>query len=181
MCIRDRCGSDNAAPAATGSAGGGSAAAGDCGTGTLNGEGSSAQKNAVDEVTRTYQQKCSGARVNYNPTGSGAGIKQFNAGQVDFAGSDSVLKADEAKTAEAQCKSPAWDIPMVTGPVAIGYNLEGVDKLVLTPALLADIFNGKITTWNDPAIAAVNKDAKLPSSAIRVFFRSCLLYTSRCV
>ncbi len=166
------CGSDNAAPAATGSAGGGSAAAGDCGTGTLNGEGSSAQKNAVDEVTRTYQQKCSGARVNYNPTGSGAGIKQFNAGQVDFAGSDSVLKADEAKTAEAQCKSPAWDIPMVTGPVAIGYNLEGVDKLVLTPALLADIFNGKITTWNDPAIAAVNKDAKLPSSAIRVFFRS---------
>ena len=116
-------------------------------------------------------------------------------GQVDWAGSDSVLKAEEAKTAEAMCKSPAWNIPMVTGPVAIGYNLDGVNKLILTPAVIADIFNGKITTWNDPAIAGINKDAKLPAQPIRVFFRSdesgttenftqylaCLLYTSRCV
>lgn len=126
----------------------------------------------MDEVSRSYQQKCSGAKVNYNPTGSGAGIKQFNAGQVDWAGSDSVLKAEEAKTAEAMCKSPAWNIPMVTGPVAIGYNLDGVNKLILTPAVIADIFNGKITTWNDPAIAGINKDAKLPAQPIRVFFRS---------
>jgi phosphate transport system substrate-binding protein len=169
------CGSDNPTTGGTSSAAGGSgssAAAGDCASGTLNGEGSSAQKNAVDEVSRTYQQKCSGAKVNYNPTGSGAGIKQFNAGQVDFAGSDSALKADEATAAEKQCKAPAWNLPMVTGPVAIGYNLEGVSKLVMTPAVLADIFSGKITTWNDPAIAAANKDAKLPATPIKVFFRS---------
>lgn len=167
------CGSDNTQKTgSSGSSSGASSAAGDCVGATLNGEGSSAQKNAIQEVARTYQQKCSGAKINYNPTGSGAGIKQFNAGQVDWAGSDSALKADEAKAAEAQCKSPAWNIPMVTGPVAIGYNLEGVDKLVLTPAVLADIFSGKITTWNDPAIAAANKDAKLPSSPIKVFFRS---------
>ena len=83
-----------------------------------------------------------------------------------------MLKAEEAKTAEAMCKSPAWNIPMVTGPVAIGYNLDGVNKLILTPAVIADIFNGKITTWNDPAIAGINKDAKLPAQPIRVFFRS---------
>ena len=61
---------------------------------------------------------------------------------------------------------------MVTGPIAMSYNVKGVDKLILTPAVAADIFNGKITTWNDPAIAAVNPGVTLPSTAIKVFFRS---------
>lgn len=155
-----------------------SAAAGDCGTGTLNAEGSSAQKNAIEEAISAYNEKCSAAKINYNPTGSGAGIKQFIAGQVDFAGSDSALKTTEkdgkieAKDAEAACGSPAWNLPMVTGPIAIAYNVKGVDKLVLTPAVTADIFNGKITTWNDAKIAAVNPGVSLPSTAIKVFFRN---------
>ncbi|HPB71510.1 MAG TPA: phosphate ABC transporter substrate-binding protein PstS [Phycicoccus sp.] len=169
------CGSDNT----SGSGSSSSPVAVDCFTGTINAEGSSAQKNAIEEAIASYGKACSGAKINYNPTGSGAGIKQFTAGQVDFAGSDSALKttaADggqtEAAKAEAYCGAPAWNIPMVTGPIAVAYNLKGVDKLVLTPAVAADIFAGKITAWNDPAIAAVNPGVTLPSTAIKVFFRS---------
>ena len=141
----------------------------DCSNGTLNAEGSSAQKNAIEEAITAFQDACEDATVNYNPTGSGAGIKQFIAGQVDFAGSDSALKTDEKdgkiETAEAEksCGSPAWNLPMVTGPIAVAYNVKGVDKLVLTPEVTAKIFNGKITTWNDPAIAALNSGVTLPA------------------
>lgn len=175
------CGSDNNTPGAgtSGSASGSaSAAAGDCFDGTLNAEGSSAQKNAFEEAAASFSATCTGATVNYNPTGSGAGIKQFIAGQVDFAGSDSALKTEEkdgvveSDAAEQYCGSPAWNIPMVTGPIAISYNLEGVDDLTLTPAVAADIFKGTITTWNDPKIAAVNSGVELPATAIKVFFRS---------
>jgi phosphate transport system substrate-binding protein len=61
---------------------------------------------------------------------------------------------------------------MVTGPIAVAYNLKGVDKLILTPAVTAKIFNGLIKTWNDPAIAAINPGVTLPATAIKVFFRS---------
>ncbi|MFQ6171470.1 phosphate ABC transporter substrate-binding protein PstS [Oryzobacter sp. R7] len=175
------CGSDNNAGAgagASGSASGSASASADCFEGTLNAEGSSAQKNAFEEAAASFGEVCSGATVNYNPTGSGAGIKQFIAGQVDFAGSDSALKTEEkdgvveADAAAAYCGSPAWNLPMVTGPIAISYNLPGVDKLTLTPAVAADIFKGTITTWNDPKIAAVNSGVQLPSTAIKVFFRS---------
>jgi phosphate transport system substrate-binding protein len=172
------CGSDNNTGTGSSSSATGSAAAADCFDGTLNAEGSSAQKNAFEEASASFSEKCTGATVNYNPTGSGAGIKQFIAGQVDFAGSDSALKTEEkdgvveADAAAQTCGSPAWNIPMVTGPIAIAYNVKGVDKLILTPAVAADIFNGKITTWNDKAIAAINPGVTLPSTAIKVFFRS---------
>jgi len=176
------CGSDNNATATPGASGGTTTTTGaDCPKGTLNGEGSSAQKNALDQAATDFQDQCgSTATVNYNPTGSGAGIKQFIAGQVDFAGSDSVLKdkAKEGSTsieqvdADTACGSPAWNLPMVTGPIAVAYNLKGVDKLVLTPAVTAKIFDGTIKTWNDPAIVAINKDVTLPGQAIKVFFRS---------
>ncbi len=172
------CGSDDNSTTDSGSSSTASAAAGDCFEGTLNAEGSSAQKNAFEEAAASFNETCPGATVNYNPTGSGAGIKQFIAGQVDFAGSDSALKTEEkdgaveADDAAQTCGSPAWNLPMVTGPIAIAYNVGGVEDLVMTPAVAADIFNGVITTWNDPAIAAVNPDATLPSTAIKVFFRS---------
>ncbi len=175
------CGSDNnsstsAAPGASGSGSATSNAA--CGKGTLDGEGSTAQQNAIEEVISTFQAACDGATVNYNPTGSGAGIKQFTAGQVDFAGSDSALKTEmkdgvvEQAAADKTCGSPAWNLPMVTGPIAVAYTLNGVDKLILTPDVIAKIFLGQITTWNDPAIAKVNPGVKLPGTAIKVFFRS---------
>ena len=131
------CGSDNNTGSASSSAATGSAASADCSTGTLNAEGSSAQKNAIEEAISSFQTTCADATVNYNPTGSGAGIKQFIAGQVDFAGSDSALKTEEkdgvveADAAAKTCGNPAWNLPMVTGPIAIAYNVDGVDKLVL--------------------------------------------------
>jgi phosphate transport system substrate-binding protein len=170
------CGSDNNASAS----GTNAATSTDCVAGTLNGEGSSAQKNAIDQAATDFQETCKVASVNYNPTGSGAGIKQFIAGQVDFAGSDSALK-DKAKAgstsveqadADTFCGSPAWNLPMVTGPIAVAYNVKGVDKLILTPSVTAKIFSGTITTWNDPAIAAINKGVTLPAQAVKVFFRS---------
>lgn len=153
-------------------------AAADCATGTLNAEGSSAQKNAFEEVVAAYNEKCPDLTINYNPSGSGTGIKQFNAGQVDFAGSDSALKTEEkdgvveVDAAKKRCGSDAWNIPMVVGPISVSYNLPGVDKLVLTPALLAGIFQGEITKWNDAKIAAANSGVDLPATDIKPFFRS---------
>lgn len=172
------CGSDNNATDKAGATG--TAKVADCPTGTLNGEGSSAQKNAIEQAITDFQGACPDATVNYNPTGSGAGIKQFTAGQVDFAGSDSALKdkAKEGSTgieqadADKICGSPAWNLPMVTGPIAVAYNVKGVDNLILTPAVTAKIFSGAIKTWNDKEIAAVNPGVKLPAQAIKVFFRS---------
>ncbi|MDM4721048.1 phosphate ABC transporter substrate-binding protein PstS [Micromonospora sp. WMMA1363] len=165
------CGSDNNEPANPSASG--SSAAADCATGTLNAQGSSAQKNAVDEWIKAYQQKCSDARINYEPSGSGAGIEAFIAGTADFAGSDSALKEDEQPKADARCDTgKAINLPMVIGPVAIAYNLNGVDDLQLQPATLAKIFAGKITKWDDAAIKADNPDATLPSTAINAVHRS---------
>jgi len=184
VLVLSACGSDNNSTnqpgsGSTGNAGGsgstgnaGGSAAGSCPSGTLKAEGSSAQKNAIEAAIKSFQSKCADATVNYNASGSGAGIKQFLAGQVDFAGSDSALKADEAKTAEQVCGSPAWNVPMVTGPLGVAYNLPGLDKLVLNGEVAAKIFTGAIKKWNDPAIAALNSGAKLPDKDITVFFRS---------
>jgi phosphate transport system substrate-binding protein len=145
-----------------------------CGSGSLKAEGSTAQKNAMDQWISDYQSKCSGATVNYNGTGSGAGVQQFTGKQVDFAGSDSALDPSKGERAAAEkaCGSPAWDLPMVTGPIAVAYKLKGVSSLTLTPSLVAKIFQGSITKWNDPAIAAANSGVTLPSTPITVFFRS---------
>jgi phosphate transport system substrate-binding protein len=156
--------------------GGASSAAGSvaCSKGTLNGEGSTAQSNAMTAWINDYTKQCPDAKINYNPTGSGQGVSEFNAGQVDFAGSDSALDPTKGEVAAAQkrCGSAPLDLPMVVGPIALAYKLNGVDKLTLTPDLIAKIFTGKITTWNDPAIAAKNSGAKLPSSKISVIYRS---------
>ncbi|GAB3681877.1 phosphate ABC transporter substrate-binding protein PstS [Angustibacter aerolatus] len=165
------CGSDDNTTAGSGSS---SSSSSDC-SGTLNAEGSSAQKNAIEEVISSFSDTCADATVNYNPTGSGAGVKQFTGGQVDFAGSDSALKADagEVDAAAKRCAgNPAWNLPMVAGPIAVSYNVPGVDAVTLTPSVIAQIFTGKVKTWNDPAIAKLNGDAKLPSTAIKVFYRS---------
>jgi phosphate transport system substrate-binding protein len=170
------CGSDNNSTTGSGTdktTGASTAAA--CASGTLNAEGSSAQQNAIDEVIANFTSDCADATINYNPTGSGAGIEQFTAGQVDFAGSDSALNADkgEVEKAKARCQgNDAWNLPMVTGPISVAYNVEGLDKLVLTPDVTARIMKGDIKKWDDKAIAALNQGATLPSAAIKVFFRS---------
>jgi phosphate transport system substrate-binding protein len=175
------CGSDKAADSSTANAGGSSSStsadsssAAACATGSLKSEGSTAQKNAMDQWIKDFQSQCSGATITYNGTGSGAGVSNFIAKQDDFAGSDSALdpKKDEVAKATAACGSPALDLPMVTGPIAAAYKVNGVKDLTLTPQVLTKIFLGKITTWNDPAIKAINSSANLPSTKITVFYRS---------
>ena len=166
-------GGGNAAGGSSSANGGPAVACG--GKQNLAGEGSTAQKNAIDVFVQAYQAKCPGSNVAYNPTGSGAGVKQFNAGLVDFGGSDSALNAANGEVAAAQtrCKgNPAWNLPMVFGPVALAYKLNGVDKLVLNGDVTAKIFSGAIKTWNDPAIAALNSGAQLPATPINVIYRS---------
>ncbi|GAA0966955.1 phosphate ABC transporter substrate-binding protein PstS [Actinocorallia libanotica] len=162
------CGSDDntdgtAAPANTG----------DCVAATVNAAGSSAQKNAMDEWIKNYTANCSGATLNYNPSGSGAGIEAFNSGQAVFAGSDSALDAEEAAAARKRCvDGPALNLPMVVGPVAVAYNLDGVDALQLSPETLAKIFANQITTWDDAAIKADNPGVDLPGDKITTVHRA---------
>ena len=171
------CGSDNntaATSTTAASAGGSAAASADCGgKNTLSGEGSTAQQNAIGVFNQVWGQKCPGKNLAYNPTGSGAGVNQFIAGQVDFAGTDSPLSKDQPEQAAKRCGgNPAWNLPLVFGPVALAYNLPGVDKVVVNADVLAKIFTGAITTWNDPAIAALNAGATLPGTKIVPIYRS---------
>ncbi len=172
------CGSDNNAgspsSSSTGASGSSSSASADCGgKSALTGEGSTAQQNAIAVFNQVWGQKCPGKNLSYNPTGSGAGVTQFIAGQVDFAGSDSPLSKDQPDQAAKRCQGhPAWNLPLVFGPVALGYNLPGVDKLVINADVLAKIFTGAITNWNDPAIAALNSGVSLPDQKITPIYRS---------
>jgi len=147
----------------------------DCGgKSPLSGEGSTAQKTAVDIFAQEYTRACAGQIVNYNATGSGSGVKQFTAKQVDFGGSDSPLKTGaEQNAANARCAGgEALNLPLVVGPVAIAYKLDGVSSLTLNAEVAAKIFNGGITTWNDPALTALNPGVALPDKPIQVFSRS---------
>lgn len=150
------------------------ASSGDAGlSGTLNGAGSSAQEAAQAAWQSGFQQANSGVTVNYDPVGSGGGREQFLAGGVLFAGSDSYLDDEELTKSKETCGgAEAFDIPAYVSPIALVYNLDGVEDLQLSGETLASIFSGKITKWNDPAIAADNPDAELPSTAITPVHRS---------
>ena len=163
------CGSDNGGTPAAGSSGGDSA----CASGTLSTGGSTAQKPAMTAWIQGYQTKCGDAAVNYDAQGSGFGVTQFTQGQFPVGGSDSALKDTERGPADTRCTGgKAVDIPMVATPVAIIYNLPGVTKLTVTPAILAKIYAGKLTKWNDPALVAANKGVSLPDKTITPVHRS---------
>ena len=174
-CGSDKNATTSSSTAASGAASGTvSGSAADCGgKNTLTAEGSTAQQNAIAVFNQVWGQKCPGKNLSYNPTGSGAGVNQFIAGQVDFAGSDSPLSKDQPDQAAKRCGgNPAWNLPLVFGPVALAYNLPGVDKVVLNADVLAKIFTGAVSTWNDPAIAALNAGATLPDTKIVPVYRS---------
>lgn len=141
--------------------------------GTLVAEGASSQQNAMDYFASVYASEVPGAQLAYTPSGSGAGQKNFIANQAVFAGSDSPLKDDQIQAAADRCGgNEAWHLPFVIGPVAIAYNLDGVDELNLTVDNIVEIFQGVITTWNDPKIAENNEGVELPDTPINVFYRS---------
>jgi phosphate transport system substrate-binding protein len=157
---------------------GGDAAAGtiagaECASGTIKASGSSAQKNAMTEWINAYQTACPDATIEYSPSGSSAGRADFVNDQVAFAGSDAAMESEELSQAAERCEgTPPINIPMVGGAIALTYNLEGVDNLVLTPETVAGIFDNKITNWNDPALAEANPGVTLPDAPIAQFHRS---------
>ncbi|SES21627.1 phosphate transport system substrate-binding protein [Streptomyces sp. yr375] len=172
------CGSDDTGSSSSGSSSSSATAAAgsikcDDAKGQLLADGSSAQKNAIDAWVKNFTQACSGVQVNYKGSGSGAGVTAFTQGQVAFAGSDSALKPDAVAASKSVCSGgQGIDLPMVAGPIAVAYNVEGVKDLVLDAATIAKIFNGKITNWNDEAIKKLNPSAKLPDQKIQPYHRS---------
>ncbi|MER6348958.1 phosphate ABC transporter substrate-binding protein PstS [Streptomyces sp. NPDC001595] len=170
------CGSDD--PGTTGSdPSGGTQAANsikcDDAQGQLLADGSSAQKNAIDAWVKQFTSQCNGVQVNYKGGGSGAGVTAFTQGTVAFAGSDSALDPEEIEASKKVCSGgQGIDLPMVGGPIAVGYNVPGVDNLVLDAPTLAKIFDSKIAKWNDAAIQKLNPEAKLPDLKIQAFHRS---------
>jgi phosphate transport system substrate-binding protein len=143
------------------------------GKAALTAEGSTAQQNAIALFNLDWAQLCPGKQLAYNPTGSGAGREQFIARHVDFAGSDSPLSHDQIEAATKRCNgNPAWHLPLVFGPVAIVYHLDGVKQLVVNADVLGKIFSGWITDWNDPALVKLNPGAKLPAIRIEPIYRS---------
>jgi phosphate transport system substrate-binding protein len=167
------CGTDENTSPSPGGGGGAAAGSGNCVKATVNAAGSSAQANAVTEWIKGYQSGCAGANLNYNPSGSGAGVQSFISGQIAFAGSDSALKPEEMGPAKQRCQgNNALDLPMVVGPIAVAYNLKGVSDLQLSPKTIAGIFAGKITKWNDPAIKKDNPSATLPATPVKSVHRS---------
>ena len=98
---------------------------------TLKASGSTAQANAMTRFVNAFEQACSGQTLNYTANGSGAGINEFTGNQTDFGGSDSALSDDEHGKAQQRCGSPAWDLPVVFGPIAVTYNVNGVNSLNL--------------------------------------------------
>ncbi|MGB0970019.1 MAG: phosphate ABC transporter substrate-binding protein PstS [Mycobacterium sp.] len=169
------CGSDNNTTS-SGSAGGATEPAGDCGgKESLKASGSSAQANAMTRFINAYEKDCPGYTLDYTSSGSGAGVSEFLGGQTDFGGSDSPLSAEkgEVDRAKERCGgNEAWNLPAVFGPIAMTYNVEGVDGLILDGPTLAKIFNGTVKTWDAPEIAALNEGAPLPAAPINVIFRS---------
>ncbi|SIM53736.1 phosphate ABC transporter substrate-binding protein PstS [Mycobacteroides abscessus] len=176
--VLSACGSDNNAESgssATKAAGEASSSGVDCaGKKSLKASGSTAQANAMTRFVNAYEQACSGYTLNYTSNGSGAGVSEFVGKQTDIGGSDSPLSKDKGEYDKAaeRCGSPAWNLPVVFGPIAVTYNLEGVDGLVLDGPTAAKIFNGTIKTWDDPAIKALNPSTTLPAQPITVVFRS---------
>jgi phosphate transport system substrate-binding protein len=109
-------------------------------------------------------------QINYQSVGSGAGVEQFTKGTVDFGASDTGMKDDEI--AKVPADKGVILLPMTAGSIVIGYNLPDVPELKLPRDVYSEIFQGKITKWNDPKIAAANPGAKLPDQNITVVHRS---------
>jgi phosphate transport system substrate-binding protein len=161
------CGSDSKDSGSASSSGGSSAQKSG---GTINGAGATFPAPVYNEWAARYKES-SGVTVNYQGIGSGGGIAQFTAGTVDFGATDSAMKDEEIKA--AQKKGEPVHIPTVFGAVTVSYNVKGVDKgLKLDGATVANMFLGKVTKWNDPAIAGQNSGVNLPGENITVCHRS---------
>ena len=161
------CGADNESDNNAG--GGGESGGGESieASGALAGAGASSQQAAMEAWQAGFEGEYPDVQFSYDPAGSGAGREQFIAGTTAFAGSDAALDDEELAQAQERCGGgEVFELPNYISPIAVIFNLEGVDELNLSPDTIAGIFTGAITTWDDPAIAEDNPDAELPSTTI---------------
>jgi phosphate transport system substrate-binding protein len=138
-------------------------------SGTLNASGSTFQLPLQQQAIQNFKSVQASMTVNYGGGGSGKGRTDLASGVVNFAGSDSPIPSDE--TSNFKGKTVLY-FPVVVGPITVSYNLSGVSKLQLSAPVIANIFQGKIKKWNDPAIKADNPGVTLPSTAITIARRS---------
>jgi phosphate transport system substrate-binding protein len=144
-------------------------------SGEIAGAGSSAQEVAVQAWTAGFQTANPDVTVTYDPSGSGAGRESFQAGAVAFGGSDRAFTLEEVEAGPFDGCVEGTNIvqlPTYVSPIAVIFNIEGVEELNLDPATIAGLFAGTITNWNDPAIAALNEGATLPDVAVTPVHRA---------
>nr|AFK79169.1 phosphate ABC transporter periplasmic phosphate-binding protein PstS [uncultured bacterium F25-01] len=135
----------------------------------INGAGSSFDNPLFSKAFSEYNKANPKIKINYGSVGSGAGIQQFTKGTVDFGASDAPMTDQQITDSGGD----AIHLPVTLGPAAVSYNLPGIAEGVkLTGVVLGDIFMGKITAWNDPAIVKLNPDVKLDNTPIAVVHRS---------
>src|SRR6516225_9868593 len=138
-------------------------------TGTLNGSGSSFQLIFQQTAIQNFKSIEPGMTINYGGGGSGKGRTDLASNVVQFAGSDSPIPSKE----EANFKGKTvLYFPVLLGPISVAYNLSGVSTLKLTPDVIANIFQGKITSWNNSAITSINPGVSLPNTPISIAVRS---------
>lgn len=138
-------------------------------SGELNGGGATSQEKAQNAWRTGFQTANPDVTVNYDPIGSGDGRANFISAATSFAGTDSALDDDEGELTAAGERCGGGNViqvPAYVSPIAVIFNLEGVDSLNLSGEVIANIFNGTITTWNDDAIAALNDGVDLPDTTI---------------
>jgi phosphate transport system substrate-binding protein len=140
---------------------------------TLNGAGATFPNPMYSKWFSDYHKMHADVQVNYQPIGSGGGIRQVTEGTVDFGASDMPMTDEQLREAQTKLKTKVLNIPTVLGAVVPAYNIPGVTgEVKFTPDVLAGIYIGRISNWNDPAIAAANPGVKLPNQEIIVVHRS---------
>lgn len=141
--------------------------------GEFHGVGASSQESAMEAWISGFQERHPDAAINYDPAGSGDGREAFLAGSTAFGASDVALNDEEMAASGPACDGGnAIDLPVYISPISVAFNLEGVDQLDLSSDLIARIFTGQITQWNDPAIVEVNPEVVLPALGITPVHRS---------
>ena len=144
-------------------------------SGELIGSGASSQGSAQEAWIAGFQGANADVTVNYDPQGSGTGRETFQAGGAAFAGSDRAFKLEEIEAGPFETCAPdsgLVEFPAYISPIAVVFNLEGIESLNMDAATIAGIFSGQITSWNDEAIASQNPDVELPDLAINPVHRA---------
>ncbi|MFA9429779.1 phosphate ABC transporter substrate-binding protein PstS [Egicoccus sp. AB-alg2] len=141
-------------------------------SGSLDGAGATFPTPVFEEWIFDYAEVNPGASINYQSIGSGGGIEQFLSQTVDFGSSERVLSEDDLQLAADERGCDPIEIPVVFGAVTIAYDEPELEELVLSGEVIADIFERRITMWNDPAIAELNPDAELPEKELIPVHRS---------